>query len=70
MKITGDECIRAGEITWSGTFASSRFPVKVHTFDHLFRTNDFSSATAEVRDISTIVVATRWWTLTFRRNES
>lgn len=68
VKITGDDCIRAGEPTWSGEFAVPTFPVKVHTYDLLFGTRQLEAAEARIIDADTLTVSTKRWTLTFRRN--
>jgi len=69
IKITGDDCIRAGEVTWTGTFSKGKFPVRIQVSDVFTRrSRRFIDGVAHiVNDDHIKVTDNSRRTLTFRR---
>lgn len=68
VKITGDDCIRSGEITWTGVYSGYTFPVQVQfSGGPNSRHRSFVSAVLQVVDSDFITVSSEYWMLTYRR---
>jgi hypothetical protein len=67
-KITGDDCITAGEITWRGTFKQGSFTVQLHVSDGPRpKRKWFIGGTVRVESAHLLAVGSASAPLTFRR---
>ncbi|NKB82019.1 MAG: hypothetical protein GKS05_09050 [Nitrospirales bacterium] len=64
-KVTGEHCVAAGEVTWKGTFAKDRFPVKFRVGRPPEKPLKWIDAVVEIVDRNTLKARK----ITFRRKK-